>query len=165
MRIYLTEPLRSEARLLRISQEDRWSFLFSQIAVYSFVVALVSGVFLVVFFRPSMTCVTYHGWYHELDGVRMSEAHKSALDISFDGRGGLLMRQVHHWSALIFVAAVCRQLQRLFFTRAFRRPRGLTWLIWPVSSGGDRRGHLRPRSVRATVSSAHFAVGSNQPIH
>ena len=130
MRSHLTGLLRREARLLRISQEDRWSFLFSQIAVYSFVVALVSGVFLVVFFRPSMTCVTYHGWYHELDGVRMSEAHKSALDISFDVRGGLLMRQVHHWSALIFVAAVCLQLLRMFFTGAFRRPRGLTWLIW-----------------------------------
>ena len=125
MRIYLTEPLRSGARLLRRSQEDRWSFLFSQIAVYSFVVALVSGVFLVVLFKPSMTSVTYHGSYPELNGVRMSEAYRSTLDISFDGRGGLLMRQVHHWSALIFVAAVCRQLQRLFFTRAFRRPRGL----------------------------------------
>ena len=117
--------LRCRARLLRRSQEDRWSFLFSQIAVYSFVVALVSGVFLVVLFKPS----TYHGSYHELDGVRMSELYQSALDISFDVRGGLMMRQVYHWSALIFVAAVCLQLLRLFFTGVFRRPRGLTWLI------------------------------------
>ena len=50
------------------------------------------------FFRPSMTGVTYHGSYHELNGVRMSEAYKSTLDISFDVRGGLLMRQVHRWS-------------------------------------------------------------------
>ena len=130
MRSYLTGLLRGGARLLRRSQEDRWSFLFSQIAVYSFVVALVSGVFLVVLFKPGMTSVTYHGSYPELNGVRMSQAYQSALDISFDVRGGLLMRQVHHWSALIFVAAVCLQLLRMFFTGAFRRPRGLTWLIW-----------------------------------
>jgi quinol---cytochrome-c reductase cytochrome b subunit len=111
-------------------QADHWSFMFSEIAVYSFVVALVTGVFLAFFFKPSMTGVVYHGSYHELDGARMSEAYKSTLDISFDVRGGLLMRQIHHWAALIFVAAVCLQLLRLFFTGAFRRPRRLNWLIW-----------------------------------
>lgn len=145
MRSYLPGLLRCGARLLRRSQEDRWSFLFSQIAVYSFVVALVSGVFLVVLFNPSMTN-TYHGSYHELDGVRMSEVYKSALDISFDVRGGLLMRQVYHWSALIFVAAVCLQLLRLFFTGAFRRPRALTWLIWVslLLRAWRRGGSARP---------------------
>ena len=118
------------ARLLRRSQADHWSFLFGQIAVYSFAVAVVTGVFLAVFFEPSMTGVTYHGSYHALNGVQMSQAYKSALHISFDVRGGLLMRQIHHWAALIFVAAVCLQLLRLFFTGAFRRPGGLNWLIW-----------------------------------
>ena len=127
---FLTGLLRSGARLLRRSQEDHWSFLFSQIAVYSFVVALVTGVFLFIFFKPSMTGVVYHGSYHELSGVRMSEAYKSVLEISFDVRGGLLMRQIHHWAALTFVAAVCVQLLRLYFTAAFRRPRSLHWLIW-----------------------------------
>ena len=131
----LAGPLRSGgtqtvARLLRRSQADHWSFLFGQIAVYSFAVAVVTGVFLAVFFEPSMTGVTYHGSYHALNGVQMSQAYKSALQISFDVRGGLLMRQIHHWAALIFVAAVCLQLLRLFFTGAFRRPRGLNWLIW-----------------------------------
>ena len=127
---FLTGLLRSGARPLRRSQADHWSFLFSQIAVYSFVVALVTGVFLFIFFKPSMTGVIYHGSYHKLSGVRMSEAYKSALEISFDVRGGLLMRQIHHWAALIFVAAVCVQLLRLYFTAAFRRPRRLHWLIW-----------------------------------
>ncbi|HEY7361654.1 MAG TPA: cytochrome b N-terminal domain-containing protein, partial [Streptosporangiaceae bacterium] len=131
----LTGPLRSggartAARLLRRSQADHWSFLFSQIAVYTFALALVTGVFLAVFFKPSMTGVTYHGSYHALGGVRMSQAYASTLHISFDVRGGLLMRQIHHWAALIFVAAVCLQLLRLFFTGAFRRPRALNWLIW-----------------------------------
>jgi ubiquinol-cytochrome c reductase cytochrome b subunit len=95
-------------------------------------VALVSGVFLVFFFKPNMTGVIYHGSYHELNGVRMSEAYKSTLDISFDLRAGLLMRQIHHWAALLFIAAVCLQLLRLFFTAAFRRPRWLNWLIWVI---------------------------------
>jgi ubiquinol-cytochrome c reductase cytochrome b subunit len=134
----MTEPAASRrrvtgpvaARLLRRSQADHWSLLFGQIAVYTFALALATGVFLAVFFKPSMTGVTYHGSYHALDGVRMSQAYASALHISFDVRGGLLMRQIHHWAALIFVAAVCLQLLRLFFTGAFRRPRGLNWLIW-----------------------------------
>ena len=109
---------------------DRWSSVLSEIAVYSFVVALVTGVFLAFFFKPSMTGVVYHGSYHELDGARMSEAYRSALGISFDVRGGLLMRQIHHWAALIFVAAVCLKLLRRFLTGAFRRPRRLNWLIW-----------------------------------
>jgi ubiquinol-cytochrome c reductase cytochrome b subunit len=77
-----------------------------------------------------MTGVIYHGSYHELNGVRMSEAYTSMLHISFDVRSGLLMRQVHHWAALLFVAAVRLQLLRLFFTGAFRRPRWPNWLIW-----------------------------------
>ena len=132
MKSTLTGLLRAGARPLRRSQADHWSFMFSQIAVYSFVVTCVTGVFLVFFFKPSMTGVSYHGSYHELRGVPMSQAYKSTLDISFDVRGGLLMRQVHHWAALVFVAAVCMQLLRLFFTGAFRRPRWLNWLIWVI---------------------------------
>jgi len=135
----MTEPgplrsggTRAAARLLRRSQADHWSFLFSQIAVYSFAMAVVTGVLLAVFFKPSMTGVIYHGSYQPLNGVQMSQAYESTLHISFDVRGGLLMRQIHHWAALIFVAAVCLQLLRLFFTGAFRRPRVLNWLIWVI---------------------------------
>ena len=121
---------RSDAWARRRGRSDRWSSLFSEIAVYSFVVALVTGVFLAFFFKPGMTGVVYHGSYHALDGARMSEAYRSTLGISFDVRGGLLMRQIHHWAALIFVAAVCLKLLRRFLTGAFRRPRRLNWLIW-----------------------------------
>ena len=59
----------------------------------------------------------------------MSEAYASTLDISFDVRGGLLMRQIHHWAALLFVAAMIVHMLRVFFTGAFRKPRELNWLI------------------------------------
>jgi ubiquinol-cytochrome c reductase cytochrome b subunit len=104
--------------------------MFGQIAVYSFVVTAITGVFLLFYYKPSMAAVTYHGSYRKLDGVPMSEAYRSTLDLSFDMRGGLLMRQVHHWAALLFIAAVCAHLLRLYFTGTFRRRRWLDWVIW-----------------------------------
>jgi ubiquinol-cytochrome c reductase cytochrome b subunit len=39
------------------------------------------------------------------------------------------MRQMHHWAALVFVAAIVVHLMRVFFTGAFRRPRELNWVV------------------------------------
>jgi ubiquinol-cytochrome c reductase cytochrome b subunit len=108
---------------------EHWSFMLGEIALYSFIVLLLTGVYLTLFFKPSMVEVEYHGSYVPLQGVHMSEAFASTLDISFDVRGGLLMRQIHHWAALIFVAAICIHLLRIFFTGAFRKPREVQWLI------------------------------------
>jgi ubiquinol-cytochrome c reductase cytochrome b subunit len=104
--------------------------VFAEIALYDFIVLAVTGVYLAVFSNPSMTRVIYHGSYRPLRGVPVSQAYESALHISLDMPGGLLMRQIHQWAALIFVAAVCLQLLQLFFTGGFRRPRRLHWLIW-----------------------------------
>ncbi|MGH3498188.1 MAG: cytochrome bc1 complex cytochrome b subunit [Nocardioidaceae bacterium] len=108
---------------------DHWSFMLGEIALWSFVVLLLSGVFLTFWFDPSMTQITYHGSYSPLRGVEMSRAFASTLDISFDVRGGLLMRQIHHWSAMLFVAAMLIHMLRIFFTGAFRKPREINWLI------------------------------------
>ncbi|WP_288818636.1 ubiquinol-cytochrome c reductase cytochrome b subunit [uncultured Micrococcus sp.] len=108
---------------------DHWTFMFGEVAMYSFVILLVSGAFLTFFFDPSMAHVTYEGAYAPLYGVEMSAAMASTLDISFDVRGGLFMRQLHHWSALLFVAAMSVHMLRVFFTGAFRRPRELNWLV------------------------------------
>ncbi|MCB0914654.1 MAG: ubiquinol-cytochrome c reductase cytochrome b subunit [Actinobacteria bacterium] len=108
---------------------DHWSFMLGEIALYSFIVILLSGTFLTFWFKPSMVEVIYDGSYAPLKGVEMSEAYASTLDISFDIRGGLLMRQIHHWAALFFVAAISVHLLRVFFTGAFRKPREFNWLI------------------------------------
>ena len=108
---------------------DHWSFMLGEIALWSFVVLLLTGVFLTLWFRPSMAEVLYDGSYDQLRGIHMSEAYASSLDISFDVRGGLLMRQVHHWAAMVFVAAMMVHLLRVFFTGAFRKPRELNWVI------------------------------------
>jgi ubiquinol-cytochrome c reductase cytochrome b subunit len=62
-------------------------------------------------------------------GLEMTAAYESTLYLSFDVRGGLFIRQVHHWAALLFVAAIVVHLMRIFFTGAFRRPRETNWLI------------------------------------
>ncbi|CAL9364822.1 cytochrome bc1 complex cytochrome b subunit [Streptomyces sp. enrichment culture] len=122
-------PVSEGGGLLRKAFPEHWSFLLGEIALYSFVVLLLTGVWLTLFFKPSMTEVVYNGSYEPLLGVRMSEAYRSTVDISFDVRGGLLIRQVHHWAALVFLSAIGVHLLRIFFTGAFRRPREVNWLI------------------------------------
>jgi ubiquinol-cytochrome c reductase cytochrome b subunit len=116
-------------RNLRKVFPEHWTFMFGEIALYSFIVLLLSGTFLTLFFKPTLAAVTYEGSYVPLRGIEMSEAYASTLDISFDVRGGLLMRQVHHWAALLFIAAMAVHMFRVFFTGAFRRPRELNWSI------------------------------------
>ncbi|MEU7896272.1 cytochrome b N-terminal domain-containing protein [Nonomuraea sp. NPDC049152] len=111
---------------------DHWTFLLGEIALYAFLIVLLTGLFLTFFFKPSMTEVIYDGSYVPLRGVVMSEAYASSLEISFDVRAGLLMRQLHHWSTLVFLAAICIHMLRNFFTGAFRKPRDLNWLIGVV---------------------------------
>src|SRR6187397_485696 len=102
-RLAAATPLR---RLLNKVFPDHWSFLLGEIALYSFVVLLLSGVYLALFFDPSTAEVTYDGAYTPLRGLEMSRAYGSTLDISFEVRGGLFMRQMHHWAALLFGAAI-----------------------------------------------------------
>ncbi|MGW0778713.1 cytochrome bc1 complex cytochrome b subunit [Streptomyces sp. NPDC002835] len=108
---------------------DHWSFMLGEIALYSFIIIILTGVYLTLFFHPSMNEIEYHGSYVPMQGIRMTEAYASTLDISFDVRGGLLIRQIHHWAALIFLAAMFVHMMRVFFTGAFRKPRELNWLF------------------------------------
>lgn len=117
-------------QLNKVFPPTHWSFLLGEIAMYSFIVLLLTGVYLTLFFDPSMAEVTYQGVYQPLRGVEMSKAFASTLDISFEVRGGLFVRQIHHWAALLFAAAIMVHLARIFFTGAFRRPpREANWVI------------------------------------
>jgi ubiquinol-cytochrome c reductase cytochrome b subunit len=108
---------------------NHWSFLLGEIALYSFVVLVATGVFLTFFFNANIDETTYTGSYEPLQGVHMSNAYASTVAISFDVRAGLLVRQVHHWAALVFLGAIGVHLMRVFFTGAFRRPREVNWVI------------------------------------
>ena len=111
---------------------DHWSFMLGEIALYSFVVLILTGTFLTFFFIPSTGTTIYHGPYTTLQGQEVSEAFNSTMRLSFEVRGGLLLRQIHHWAALIFVVAIIVHMFRIFFTGAFRKPRELNWTIGVV---------------------------------
>jgi ubiquinol-cytochrome c reductase cytochrome b subunit len=125
-RFHVAAPLRKQ---LNKVFPDHWSFMMGEIALYSFIVLLLTGTYLSFFFDASMGDVVYNGSYVPLRGVEMSRAYASTLHISFDVRGGLIIRQIHHWAALLFVAAMLIHMLRVFFTGAFRKPREVNWLI------------------------------------
>jgi ubiquinol-cytochrome c reductase cytochrome b subunit len=116
-------------KALRYVFPDHWSFLLGEIALYSFLVLVATGVYLTLFFDPSLAPTTYHGPYEPLRGEQMSQAYASALHLSFEVKAGLLMRQTHHWAANVFIVAIVLHAMRVFFTGAFRKPRDLTYLI------------------------------------
>ena len=117
-------------KALRYLFPDHWSFLLGEAALYSFVLLVGTGIYLTLFFEPSVAeHVVYHGSYGPLQGQEMTPAYKSVVDLSFEVKAGLLIRQTHHWAANVFIAAIVLHLLRVFFTGAFRKPRDLTYYI------------------------------------
>ncbi|HEY8315062.1 MAG TPA: cytochrome bc complex cytochrome b subunit, partial [Candidatus Baltobacteraceae bacterium] len=114
---------------LRKAFPDHWSFMLGEINVYCFAVLVATGTYLALFFNPSATKVVYSGPYTLLDGVTVSTAYASALRISFELNAGLLIRQIHHWAAIVFTAGIVVHMGRVFFTGAFRNPREINWMI------------------------------------
>ncbi|MBW3557561.1 MAG: ubiquinol-cytochrome c reductase cytochrome b subunit [Actinobacteria bacterium] len=108
---------------------DHWSFILGEVAMYCLVVLILTGVFLTFFFDASTEEVVYEGSYEPLRGVHMTAAYRSVVQLSWDIRAGLVMRQIHHWAALLFAATVVVHLCRVFFTGAFRRPREINWIV------------------------------------
>ncbi len=108
---------------------NHFSFLWGEVALYSFVVLVITGTYLTFFFEGSQQDLIYEGSYRPLQGVEVSAAFDSVMRISFDVKGGLLIRQTHHWAALVFIGALALHMGRVFFTGAFRRPRELNWVV------------------------------------
>ncbi|MBM9466938.1 cytochrome bc1 complex cytochrome b subunit [Nakamurella leprariae] len=125
-RYHNARPIRTQLNKVFPSH---WSFMLGEAALYSFLILLLSGVYLTLFFDASMAETVYNGVYDKLRGVPMSMAYASTLDISFEVRGGLLIRQIHHWAALIFLFSMALHMMRIFFTGAFRKPREANWII------------------------------------
>ncbi len=130
---WLDENLGGGSKLLREELRhifpDSWAFFLGEIALYCFILLVVTGIYLALFFHASQAMVVYDGSYQPLVGVPMSDAYSSVLDLSLDIRAGLLVRQVHHWAALVFVGALMIHLLRMLFTGAYRRPRRINWVI------------------------------------
>jgi len=129
-----TSVAKPTSYLLKKVFPDHWSFMLGEIAMFSLIILLITGTFLTFWFVPSAGEVIYNGSYVPLKGIPMSEAFKSTVDISFDVRGGLIMRQIHHWAALLFTVSITVHMFRVFFTGAFRKPREINWVIGTILS-------------------------------
>ena len=99
-----------------------WSFMLGEIALYSFIILLLSGVYLTLFFDPSITEGDLRRRLPAAQRRRDVSRLRTALNISFEVRGGLFIRQVHHWAALLFAVSIMVHMLRIFFTGAFRTP-------------------------------------------
>ncbi|MBV9212314.1 MAG: cytochrome bc complex cytochrome b subunit [Actinobacteria bacterium] len=147
-------------KALRYVFPDHWSFLLGEVALYAFIVLVATGVYLTLYFEPSLGKTVYHGTYGPLRGMQMSEAYKSVVDISYDVKAGLLIRQTHHWAADVFVAAIVLHLLRIFFTGAFRKPRDLTYLIGLMMLGLSLpEGYAGYSMVDDLLSGMGLAIG------
>jgi quinol---cytochrome-c reductase cytochrome b subunit len=147
-------------KTLRYAFPDHWSFLLGEVALYAFVVLVATGVYLTLFFEPSLADTTYHGSYAPLQGLHMSQAYKSVVDISYERNAGLLFRQTHHWAADVFVASIILHLMRVFFTGAYRRPRALIWTIGLVMLFTSLlEGYLGYSMVDDLLSGMGLAIG------
>jgi ubiquinol-cytochrome c reductase cytochrome b subunit len=147
-------------KLLRYVFPDHWSFLLGEVALYAFMVLVATGVYLTLFFDPSLAKVTYHGSYAPLRGAEMSEAYRSVVDISFKYKAGLLIRQTHHWAADVFLVAIVLHVMRVFFTGAFRKPRDLTWLVGlAMAFTALLEGYLGYSLVDDLLSGMGLAIG------
>jgi ubiquinol-cytochrome c reductase cytochrome b subunit len=131
-RLRTSRPLKAA---LRYVFPDHWSFLLGELALYSFVVLVVTGTFLALFFDVGSSEVVWRGPYAPLDGAEVTTSYASALDLSFKVPGGLLFRQVHHWAALLFLVAITMHLLRIVYTGAFRKPRELNYLVGVLMLG------------------------------
>ena len=116
-------------RAMRYVFPEHWSFLLGEVALYSFLVLVGTGAYLALFFESSTAETTYTGGYAPLRGETVSVAFDSVMRLSVDNETGLLIRQTHHWAALLFLAAIVVHLLRVFFTGAFRMPRELNWVV------------------------------------
>jgi quinol---cytochrome-c reductase cytochrome b subunit len=147
-------------KTLRYVFPDHWSFLLGEVALYSFVVLVATGIYLTFFFEPSLAKTTYDGAYEPLRGLEVSHAYRSVVDISFEVKAGLLIRQTHHWAADIFVAAIVLHVMRIFFTGAFRKPRELTYIIGVIMLFAALvEGYLGYSMVDDLLSGMGLAIG------
>jgi ubiquinol-cytochrome c reductase cytochrome b subunit len=161
---FVGDRVRSSGALraaLRYVFPDHWSFLLGELALYSFMVLVATGAFLALFFHASSTEVVWHGPYAPLDGARVSGAYASALDLSFKVPGGLLLRQTHHWAALVFLVAIVLHLLRIFYTGAFRRPREINYMIGVTLMGvAILEGYVGYSLLDDLLSGMGLAIGN-----
>jgi cytochrome b-561 len=97
------------------------TFFLGEIALFCFVVLVITGVYLALAYEPSAQLVA-------VEGGRLPAAYASTLAIDAHPFGALI-RRMHHWAAHLMIAAVLLHLLRVYFTASYKRPRELNWVL------------------------------------
>jgi cytochrome b-561 len=136
------------------------SFLFGEIALFSFITLVITGIFLGFLYEPSIKLVS-------LFGAMVPAAYASVVRIDLLPFG-MVIRRIHHWSAMIMIAAILTHLARIYFTSAYRKPREINWLIGLVllamTLGAGFTGYLLPYSqFSVTATSIAYYISKSVP--
>ncbi len=90
----------------------RWWFALGGTPAYLFVVLIVTGISLAVYYQPAP-----------------GTAYEAVRYITEDAAFGWYLRGLHKWAATLMIAAVILHQMRVYFTGAYRQPRELNWMV------------------------------------
>ena len=90
----------------------KWWFCLGGTPAYLFVVQIVTGILLALYYQPAP-----------------ATAYESIRYITETATFGWFLRSMHKWAATLMIAAMILHQMRVYFTGAYRRPRELNWII------------------------------------
>ena len=92
------------------SHRYSWCYFFGGATLFFFMIQVATGVLLLLYYKPTAEAA--------FESVRFI-----MTEVSF----GWLIRSLHSWSANLMVLAAFLHMATVFFMRAYRKPRELTW--------------------------------------
>ncbi|WP_416841348.1 cytochrome b [Haloferax sp. DFSO52] len=145
------------------------SFLLGEVALFCFLLLVLTGMFLGMFFEPSTSDVEYEGSVAKFQGEEVPEAYASVLHITYDIPFGMFIRRMHHWAAHLFVASIGLHMLRVFFTGAYRNPREPNWVVGTglagLSMGAAYTGYALPfDEFAATATGIGYNLATSIPL-
>ena len=136
------------------------TFLCGEMALFSFVMLVITGIFLGLSYEPSVREVNLFGRF-------VPAAYASVVKIDLSSFG-LITRRVHHWSAMLMIASVLLHLMRVYFTGCYKNPREINWIIGLILFGAtffaSFTGYLLPYSeFSVTATSIGYYIAKSIP--
>jgi len=111
-------------------------YLFGGMTLFLFIIQVLTGILLLLYYRPTA-----------------NDAFESVQYIMTQVHFGWLIRSVHSWSANLMILAVFVHMFSVYFLKAYRKPRELTWvtgmLLLFIVLGFGFSGYLLPWNTLA----------------
>jgi cytochrome b6 len=122
-------------KVVPVHKHTVW-YYFGGMTLFLYVIQVCTGILLLLYYRPSA-----------------EEAYESVRFIVTEVQFGWLIRSIHSWSANVMIATLMIHLFSAYFTRAYRKPRELTWvagmLLFAIALFFGFSGYLLPWNTLA----------------